>query len=134
MKSKSLSPDRIREALTYDPETGVFRRRRDGKVAGGVNPQGYVVIKLDDVLMRAHRIANLRDVPRETNMQNVRRPRVHAASQVLGVAPLPSKRNPWRASLRFNGRTRYLGAFPTQEAAQDAYLTAKRRLHEGCTI
>lgn len=33
-----------------------------------------------------------------------------------------------------NGKTHHLGSFDTPERAHAAYLTAKRKLHDGCTI
>lgn len=61
----ALSAQRAREALEYDPETGVFKWKIKtaqnvvvGRVAGGVCKWwGYRLIRVDKVSYRAHRIA-----------------------------------------------------------------------------
>lgn len=67
--TKSLTWERLKEAFTYDPETGVFTslipggakggggRRIVGQTAGSLKPSGYVCINLDNVRYRAHRLA-----------------------------------------------------------------------------
>lgn len=61
-----LTAQRLREALFYDPETGVFIRRvatgargchKVGSIAGSVNSLGYVCISLDGKKYGAHRLA-----------------------------------------------------------------------------
>lgn len=68
---QSLSTERLREAMRYDPETGLFywreiRKKRTGRVGepvGTVAAMGqgsdhkYLVIWLDGSLRRAHRLA-----------------------------------------------------------------------------
>ena len=78
-----------------------------------------------------NRIANLRDVPQEVNMQNRRKPAKHNASGLLGVYARDGR---WRAEVRIKGKSVNLGRFDTKEEAHAAYLIAKRRLHIGCTI
>lgn len=61
---KNLSLDRVREALNYNPETGVFTWRirvgkkvRVGSVAGSKTSKGgYVLINLDRNVALAHRL------------------------------------------------------------------------------
>jgi len=59
-----LTPERIRELLDYDPETGVFRWRikaqgiRAGHQTGYVDQtNGYVTIRIDGKKRYAHRLA-----------------------------------------------------------------------------
>lgn len=61
----TLTADRVRAALDYAPETGVFHRKetsrnnrvRAGEVAGHLSPQGYRLIGLDGTQHLAHRLA-----------------------------------------------------------------------------
>lgn len=159
-----LTSERLREVLGYDPETGVFTRRiarswaaRAGVVAGCVDGHGYTSIKIDGRIYGAHRLAwfwvhgvwpakkidhingdradnricNLRDVPTSTNCQNQRRAQSHNKTGFLGVSP---DRGRFRAAIWLDGKNLHLGMFDTPEQAHDAYLNAKRRLHDGCTI
>lgn len=61
---KKINPDRVREVLNYDAETGVFtwklpisRRADVGEVAGGKNKSGYILIQFDGKQFYAHRLA-----------------------------------------------------------------------------
>lgn len=63
-KSKPLpSVERVRELLSYDPETGELRWRvsrckaRAGAVAGTLTSSGYRTICLDGQTLKAHRLA-----------------------------------------------------------------------------
>ena len=165
MKKPLLTAMRLRELLSYDPETGVFtrlvkaaQRVRVGDIAGHKAPTGYWVIKIDNVSYRAHRlawfymteawpaadidhidgnkannrIANLRDVTRSVNVQNAKRARSSNKSGFLGVSQHESG---FQAAIRTeNGKRHYLGTYQTPELAHAAYLSAKRVMHEGCTI
>lgn len=78
-----------------------------------------------------NRISNLRDVSRRVNNENKTRARTDNKLGLLGVE---QRGKSFRASIQANGRIHKIGTFPTAEAAHAAYLTAKRKLHEGCTI
>lgn len=81
-----------------------------------------------------NRISNLRDVPQTMNSQNQRRPHKDKTScQLIGATWDKMWKN-WKAQVRLNGKTIYLGRFATAEEAHAAYLEGKRRLHPGCTI
>ena len=82
-----------------------------------------------------NRIANLRDVRHATNTQNIRRPyRTNLATGLLGVRRADTVKEQYSAGLSANGRYHHLGSFATAMAAHQAYVSAKRRLHEGCTL
>lgn len=66
-------------------------------------------------------------------MQNQRKARVDNVIGLLGVTHHP-KNNKFQARITLDKRTQSLGYFKTPEAAHAAYVEAKRRLHEGCTI
>ena len=51
-----IIPDSIRDVLDYDPESGQFWWKP--KPAGYLNPQGYVVIRHNNVGYLAHRVAH----------------------------------------------------------------------------
>lgn len=81
-----------------------------------------------------NRIENLREVTRSVNMQNLRQAPAHnKSSGMLGVKR-HSNGKCWQAQIQVNKKQIYLGLFDTKEAAHEAYLKAKRNIHEGCTI
>jgi hypothetical protein len=81
-----------------------------------------------------NRIANLRDVPRQTNLQNCRQAASHNLSTgVLGVYPTRSGKR-FEAAISINNRKCRIGVFDTVDEAHAAYIEAKRSLHAGCTI
>ena len=63
MRSSTLSAERLKELLHYDPDTGVFTRRvsrgpaRAGSVAGADTRDGYRKIHLDYKFYLMHRLA-----------------------------------------------------------------------------
>lgn len=132
-----------------------------GKVAGFVcYPQGgYRLISIQSIPFRAHvlawiyahgvrprgvidhvngepddnRISNLRDVSFLINRQNQRSPRSGTTSGLQGVC-WDSRRKKFRARLKVDGVVKSYGSYDTPEAAQAAYVDAKRKFHEGCTL
>jgi hypothetical protein len=76
-------------------------------------------------------IENLRDGSTLMNCQNRRVAQKNNASGYLGVSKI---RGSWRARITVNQRTVDLGCFGSPEEAHNAYLSAKRKLHNGCTI
>jgi hypothetical protein len=82
-----------------------------------------------------NRFENLRDVTHSTNMQNIRKAYPRSKTGVLGVHLEPnSKRYPYFAGIRVDGKKRVIGRYKTVQEAQSAYLDAKRSLHEGNTL
>lgn len=132
-----------------------------GKIAGGKGKNGYVYIGVDQRRMLAHRLAflfmtgeipelvdhidgdktnnrwaNLRAATKSTNGQNMRRHHAGNISGFLGVSwSNANKSKPWVAQIKPpDGGTRNLGYYETPEEAHQAYLRAKREIHDGCTI
>lgn len=131
---------------------------RAGNVAGCIGRDGYREIKISGITYRAHRLAwlhfygewpkqcidhingirtdnrivNLRDVPKSTNSQNLRKVRPNNKSTGL-LGAYPQNRR-WIAKIRVAGRQIHIGTFDTPEAAHAAYVEEKRRSHIGCTI
>jgi hypothetical protein len=154
----------VLEHLTYDPETGHFHRTKNGpgvragQLAGTSNPDGRREISVFNRKIKAarlawlvttgewpkgevdhingdpsdNRIVNLRDVSRMVNQQNQRRAKSSNRSGLLGVKQVAKWR--WDAYITLEGKKLFLGRFYSPDEAHSAYLTAKRQLHEGCTI
>jgi hypothetical protein len=164
MAKANLTAERLREVLSYDAETGKFHwircpsnRVKVGNVAGSIDGYGYRMIGVDGSEFGAHRLAflfqtgnfplgqadhingvrddnrwvNLRDVTAGENLQNIRRARSSNSTGVLGAHRHQGR---WRARIQSDGKFISLGCFDTPEEAHQAYVTAKRLLHAGCTI
>lgn len=80
-----------------------------------------------------NRIANLRIVSRKQNQNNQRRAQRGNRLGVLGVR-WDSRWHKYVARISHNYRPIHLGGFDTIEEAYNAYLKAKRELHEGNTL
>jgi len=158
------SADRVRELFSYVQGTGALMwapgTKNAGKRAGCLSKaRKHRYVRADGVLYLEHRIiwlhahgalppaeidhvngvkddnrlCNLREVSREKNMQNIRAATVTNKTGLLGVSPRCDGKK-WLARIVVSGKTHYLGSHDTPELAHAAYLAAKRRLHEGCTI
>ena len=138
------------------------RRTKSGDIAGSAEGRGYWAIRIQTARYKAHRlawlyhygawpegdidhinsdrrdnrIANLRDVDRSTNIQNLKVAKSHNSSGLLGVVLDRSKKTAMKYAARivYGGKQHSLGYFSTPEAAHAAYLTAKREHHPGCVI
>jgi len=133
-------------------------RIKIGDIAGTLSKRdGYVRISVDGIIYLAHRLMwlymtgkfptsevdhkntvrndnrweNLREATRLINVQNQRRARKDNCTGFLGVRKMKGN---FQANIRVNGRSLNCGTFPTPELAHEAYLTAKRALHDGCTL
>lgn len=153
-----LTPERLRELLHYDPDTGIFTWTRStsnravaGKTAGCATPSGYVLLRIDDVLYKAHRLAwfyayavwpskgldhinripcdnrlqNLREANQSENMQNAG-PQKNNRSGIPGVFFTGKS---WSAYIAINKKRTYLGFFKTKSEAVSARFAAAARLH-----
>lgn len=80
-----------------------------------------------------NRFTNLRDVERRVNSQNERLPRKNNKTGFLGVSWCAAEGN-YHAQIHLGNRHCHVGRFATPESAHAAYVEAKRRLHEGCTL
>lgn len=68
-----------------------------------------------------------------SNVHNQRR--AHGRSQTGLLGAYPNKRGTgFRSSIMVGGEVHYLGHFKTAKAANEAYVQAKRKLHQFCTI
>lgn len=156
--------ERLREVLAYNAETGAltWRIHRGRAVQGaeaGWESRGYRFVEVDgsnpipvhvvgmamatgswpkaevdhrNGVTLDNRADNLRDVPHAINQQNRRRAAKHNKCGVLGVVLGSNGR--YSARIRVDGKQKHLGCFGSAEDAHAAYLSAKRRFHEGCTL
>ena len=96
----------------------------------------YKVLPVGDIdhlngIRTDNRIANLRDVSRSGNLQNLRKAKSTSSTGLLGVCINKDK---WQARITVQGRQISLGTYITPLLAHQAYLVAKRQLHPTCTI
>lgn len=159
-----ITQKRLRELLSYDPDTGVFQwlfsrgTARAGAVAGSADSYGYLQTKIDRRCYLNHRLAWLyvhgewptrqidhingkRTDNRLANLRivsasvNQQNHRVARVDNKCGLLGVSSSGKRWQARISHpGGKDAYLGLFDTPELAHAAYLEAKRRLHPGCTI
>ena len=134
-------------------------RYKPSLVAGYKTKEGYLVTSVDYKLRKNHRLAwavaygawpkheidhingdksdnrltNLRDVAHRTNTENSIGATSYSKGRVLGVS-WHVRIQKFHARIGVNGKLIHLGYYTTPEEAHQAYLTAKRQLHAGCTI
>ena len=153
-----LSQSELLEQLQYDPETGIFTRRRGrcvGQAAGSRDSSGHLQIKVAGRSYAAHRLAvlymtgqwpleqvdhinqvktdnrwvNLRPASQSQNCVNRTRPN-RVGDGFRGVQKI-GNRYQATISIRENGQKRraHLGMFDSAPAAHAAYLEAARQRH-----
>lgn len=157
-RKAGLTPGRLKELLHYDPETGLFTwlvdrgaYRCKGQHAGTPDATGYLMIRVDYVIYKAHRLAwlymrgewpkeyvdhingirtdnrwsNLREASPAQNTINSR-PRRNKTG-LPGVSA--SSKNRFKAMIRIDGAHVYLGNFSTAEKAHGAFKRAAASHH-----
>lgn len=80
-----------------------------------------------------NRLENLRLATKKLNNENKTKPRSDNKSGYLGVCWI-KERQKWRASIQSGRMMKNLGYFDDPFVAHQAYLQAKRTIHQGCTI
>lgn len=160
-----VTAEYLRSILRYDIATGelywrertnvpaFWNSRYAGKRAGGVNGDGYMVVRINNVNYQAHRliwimetghppsecidhinghktdnrIGNLRPATRAENNRNVSL-RLDNRTGAKGVSWAVREKK-WRARIKVNGKNKTLGYFNSIRAASDAYRKAASELH-----
>lgn len=159
-----ITLDEVQSRLWYCQLTGDFywrkapdKRTKPWSLAGHKKKCGRVNIKLNGIPYQAHRLAwlyiykdwpkqfidhingnpsdnrieNLRDVSNSVNIQNQKKAQYGNRSGSLGVQKVGNK---YSARITINKKLTYIGTFETPNEAHDAYLSVKRKLHEGNTL
>jgi phosphatidylserine decarboxylase len=164
MAKADLTAARLREVFHYEPLTGVFTRRIAGGTRtdciGEVASRAkrYECLHVDGVQYRLHRLvflymtgqwptmvvdhingdkrdnkwSNLRDVPQSHNVQN--QMRATCSNRSCGALGVNKNGHRYYAAIGVGGRRIKLGSFSSVEEAHAAYVEAKRKYHQGCTI
>jgi hypothetical protein len=154
--NNTVTVDRLRDLMHYDPETGVFTNRvkraanaMPGRVSGG-GAMGYWHISVDGMRYKAHRLAwlyvygswpeagldHINGDPLDNRIANLRvatqRDNMKNAARPLGRSGLrgvtPHGRR-WRAAVTKNGRRVIVGSFETPEEAHEAYKAAAAEVY-----
>jgi hypothetical protein len=128
-----------------------------GCVAGSIGSHGYFAIGVLNRKRLAHRLAwfyttgrwpklhidhidgnklnncfaNLREVTRFGNLQNMRQATKRNKTQLLGVSLHQGK---WRVQIMTRGQRIRISGFNTPEEAHQKYLLLKREFHLTCTV
>ena len=160
---KPFTQELVSEYISYDHVTGAFTRlktsgtKRPGDKVGVENGR-YLQISICGKKIRGHQLAwfliygyfpktidhingngldnrlcNLREVTRQQNNQNHRKPPKHNTSGFLGVSYFKAG-NKFSAHINLDGKKKHLGYFDDPEKAHQAYLTVKRSIHSSCSI
>lgn len=151
-----IDQKQLKELLDYNPETGAFtwkikhsRKTVIGKQAGSIS-HGYVLIRINGILYRAHRLAwlymhgvwpsknidhinrqrhdnkfvNLRDVGQSENMHNAG---MRSDSWCYPGVDLHKVSQRWRSRITVAGKVHALGYFTTMQDAISARKDAEEK-------
>lgn len=114
---ETLTQERLKEILHYDPETGVFTwlrckprgRYKPGDVAGSVSHNGYIDLCIDQRRFKAHRLAWLYVHGRfpEYLLDHINR--VGTDNRIANLREADRASNGWNASLKRNNTSGVTG-------------------------
>ena len=151
-----LTQARLKELLSYDPETGIFRWRvtrgkaKVGAVAGSGSGIGYKQITVDGEKYLVHRLAylyvygqwpveqidhvngirsdNRIDNLRVVNRYEQRQNEKRRRTNTSGVTGVcwDKQNKRWRAEIKVNGKRKHLGIFKTFYHAMKARRQAEK--------
>jgi hypothetical protein len=145
-----ITQSRLRELLSYDPQTGEWRNRATGRAVGTID-HGYIRIKVDCQKHYAHRLAFLymngewppQSVDhKDTNGLNNKWSNLRLATKAQNGANRGAQNSnrsgtkgvsfcvatgKWRADIKPAGKTINLGRFDSIERASEAYAAAAEK-------
>lgn len=154
-----LTQAELHEWLLYDPQTGLFTRKKRGRgIKLGASCErphrdGYVRVQVRGGVYFAHRLAwlyvfgawpaseldhinRIRNDNRIGNLREVTRSQnrqnsngVRTSKSQLKGVHWENARKLWRSQIRVNGREVFLGRFKDPLAAHMAYVEAAKTLH-----
>lgn len=155
-----MTQSRLKEVMSYDCDTGIFSWKKKisrkvvvGKAAGCLDGQGYLMIRIDKKIYKAHRLAwlyvygkfpdkqldhinrvktdnricNLREASQGENQQNHPR-HITNTSGIIGVRWYKRTKK-WHASIKYKNRNIHLGYFQSIEEAAAARAEGKAKYH-----
>lgn len=157
--NNTLSHERLKQVLHYDPDTGIFTRKariqgaKLGAVAGGVGNDGYCRIRIGCIKYMAHRLVwlyvhgdfpvadidhingsradnRIANLRKATDAENSQNRIANRNSTSKYLGVYWNKlAKKWKAQITVNRKQHYLGYFVTEEEAHAAYRKAKAQIH-----
>lgn len=157
--TKELTAERLREVLDYDLDTGVFRWRKAqkgvaaGAVSGTDNGRGYLLIRVEGRLCRAHRLAwlyvhgrwptdqldHINGVKNDNRIANLREATNAENGQNFAVSRRNTSGHPgvnwhggcrrWHVRIQLAGKRQHIGFFNKFDDAVAARAKAKAEFH-----
>lgn len=154
-----LTQAKLKELLSYDPETGVWlwrvnkaARVKVGDPAGGIDDHGYLKLFINGRKYRAHRLAFVYILGRwptgmvdhkDMDRSNNRWANLREATRSQNLFNAPHKKNNkcgfkgvhqrrkggFLASIQKDGKKIHIGIFTTPEEAHAAYRAKAAELH-----
>ena len=131
-----LTAERLREVLSYDPETGQFYRLtsgpgvRIGQVAGTKGNKGYCIIKIDGCSYKAHRLAWLYIHGHWPTMQIDHLNCIRDDNRIDNLREADNSQNQCNRRARQTNQTGFKGVY--QKAHGKQYVAAVGRIYLGC--
>lgn len=159
-----ITQEYLKSILEYNTETGDFTRlvtvspnAQMGVIAGSLDGYGYIIIGINKISYKAHRLAwlyvtgkwpkfeidhieginipnfnkfsNLRDIKQMKNILNTQKIREDNTSGIRGISFYKTTGR-YVAQIQVNNKKIHLGYFFTAEEASDAYERAKLFYHK----
>ena len=149
-KTNCITQDELKKVLHYNPDTGEFTWKVDGRkklkgTIAGSDVNGYISISINKIRYKAHRLAwiymygtinkemidHINHDKKDNRIFNLREAsrsdNAFNLKKTVGVS-ICKQTNKYRARLKFKGKTKCLGYYENFNDAQNAYLQAKAQI------